>query len=83
MKDILDDFSWHSACPIDDYIGDKHNVRRIAKGSAEMNQFISPRPDSRFLVHIATKALWKWSDDGTYIEPVCEEGVLTEKDLGK
>ena len=81
MKDILDDFSWHSACPIDDYIGCKRNVRRIAKGSPEMAQFICPRPDCRFLVHIATKALWRWSKDGSYIEPVCEEGVLTEKDL--
>jgi len=33
--------------------------------------------DSDFLIHKATKALWKVSDDGESLVPVFEDDILT------
>lgn len=81
MSDILDSFSWHSSFNIDEYIHDKKRITKIASNSPLIADFISVKPDSKYLVHKATKALWRWSDDGSCIEPVFEEDVLNEKDI--
>jgi hypothetical protein len=46
-----------------------------------MNQFIKVASNSNFCIHKATKELWKFSEDGKYIEAVFPDDVLTEEQL--
>jgi hypothetical protein len=82
MKDIFEDFSWHSAFELED--GDlkkKRIIKKVKASKGNMKKFIKASADSDFLIHKATKALWKFSDDGSSIEPVFEEDILTEEDF--
>jgi len=80
MKDILERFTWHSSIGIDDGIKDsKKFISRIGNTKEARGGFVSA--GDNLLIHKSTKALWKISEDGKYIEPVFDEDVLTEEDL--
>ena len=82
MKDIFDDFSWHSGFELDgENISKKKTVKKLGANKNNLKKFVRANKDSNFLVHRATKALWRFSDDGSFIEPVFEEDILTEDEL--
>jgi len=80
MSDVFERFTWHSSIGIDDSIKDsKKFVSRIANTKEAMVGFVVA--GENLLIHKSTKALWKISEDGKYIEPVFDEDILTEDDL--
>jgi hypothetical protein len=80
MRDILESFNWHSSIGIDDTIdGNKKFISRLRNTRKARGLFLSA--GDSLLIHRATKALWKVSDDGKYIEPVFDTDVLSEEDL--
>lgn len=80
--DILKDFSWHSSSGIDNAISKKKLVKKIKASSRSVKKFVRVGgKNGDFLIHKSTKALWKFSDDGSHIEPVFDEDILTEEDL--
>jgi len=82
MEDIFENFSWHSGFDMNgDNLKKKKTVKKLKASTGALKKFIRANQDSDFLIHRATKALWKFSDDGSCIEPVFEEDVLTEDEL--
>ncbi len=81
MNNILDEFQWHSSFPIDEHLQQKKEVRSLVASVKNLKAFSKIRVGSDFLIHKASKALWKMADDGQSIEPVFEEDILTEGDL--
>lgn len=80
--DILEDFQWHSSIGLDEIIvAKKKKVKHIKASSKVMAGFMRVGTDGDYLIHKATKALWKFSKDGSSIEPVFEEDILVEEDL--
>lgn len=80
--DFFEQFSWHSSIGVDDAMqGNKKFVTRLANTKKASMMFISA--GGNLLVHKATQALWKLSDDGKYIEPVFDTDILTDADLEK
>ena len=73
------DFIWHSCM---DDVG-KSNKKVVNKLSVSQmgGKFLRAHKESDFLIHKATKALWRFSEDGKSIEPVFEEDILTEDKL--
>lgn len=69
-------FVWHS-CVGDTLNADKKIIKKISCDSMGTG-FLRASKDSNFLIHKATKALWRFSEDGKSIVPVFEEDVLTE-----
>lgn len=80
MSDVLDGFSWHSAVGASDKIKIKR-VKSMVASDSLLSKFIKVGSDKQFLVHKATKALWAFSEDGSHIEPVFDEDVLTEDEI--
>jgi len=80
MKEIFDNFSWHSSIGIDETVfSDKKFVTRLANTSENLASFFAAGDD--LLIHKTTKALWRVSDDNATIEPVFGSDILTEDDL--
>jgi len=80
MRDIFEMFDWHSGIGIDDaLVNNRKFVTRMANTRRARSHFITA--GDNLLVHRATKALWRISDDGNSIEPVFETDVLSEDDL--
>jgi hypothetical protein len=80
MKDMFDNFCWHSSIGIDDVVDNNRNfVTRIANTKRARSQFITA--GENLLIHKLTEALWKISDDKKTIEPVFGSDILTEDDL--
>ena len=81
MEDFFTDFHWHSAVGIDNSIKKAKIIDRLPRNKEVLAKFIRERDDSNFLIHKASKALWKFSKDGNYIEPVFSDDILTEDKL--
>ena len=80
MKDFFEQFSWHSCIGVDDAVGgSKKFVTRLANTKRSSGLFIAA--GGNLLIHKATQALWKLSEDGKFIEPVFDTDILTESDL--
>jgi len=80
MNDIFEGFSWHSCIGIDFALdGSKEFATRLPKTARTMDMFASGGGDS--LIHKTTKALWRVSEDGNYIEPTHATDILTAEDL--
>jgi len=78
--DIFESFHWHSAIGIDAELdGRKKFVTRVPNTRKARSMFTAS--GSNLLIHKATKALWKVSDDEQTIEPVFSTDVLNENDL--
>jgi len=74
---FFDQFCWHSSIGIDTVCdGDKRFFSRVANSKKARINFIAA--GDSLLVHKATQALWKISDDGKFIEPVYDDDILTE-----
>lgn len=83
MADYFSDFSWHSSIGIDGSIqGQKKFYTKLPNTKKARELFITAS-DSSLLIHKATQALWKISDDGNAIVPVFDTDILTEEDLKK
>ena len=79
MNDIFDGFAWHSAIGIDEtLVGNKRFVTKVPNTKKARSMFAQA---GDLLIHKTTKSLWKFSDDGTSIEPVFSSDVLTEEEL--
>ena len=84
MQDFnFNDFSWHSAIAPDSNIVNNKKIKQITASDQNLQCFSLFQPQSKLLIHKATKALWKFSDDGNYIYPVFAQDILTSKDLEK
>lgn len=81
MKDILKDFLWHSSFDLDDFLHDKKKVVKISSRKVIASDFLTAKKDCNYLIHKSSKALWRWSKDRKYIEPVFEEDILTSGDF--
>ncbi len=81
MKDVLSNFQWHSSFPLDETINKKKKITKIAKTKANLEKFSKVRTASEFLIHKSSKALWRMSSDGSFIEPVFEGDILAKEDL--
>jgi hypothetical protein len=80
MRDILESFEWHSSIGIDSSIEDsKRFVTKLANNDKNKRNFVAS--GGNLLIHKATKALWKISEDKKSIEPVFDADVLLEDDL--
>jgi len=80
--DILEDFQWHSSISLDkNVVAKKKKVKNIKASSKVIAGFMRVGADGDYLIHKATKALWKFSEDGSHIEPVFEEDILVDEDL--
>jgi len=80
MDKIFEDFHWHSSIGIDDALGsDKKFVTRLKNTKKARMNFVTAGDD--LLIHRATQALWRISEDGNCIEPVFGSDILTEDDL--
>jgi len=78
-KDVLNDFTWHSALGIDCALDGKRFVTRLRKSRKILSMFEASGND--LLIHKTTRCLWKISDDKKHIEPVFGNDVLTEDEV--
>lgn len=81
MVDFFNDYKWHSSLELGSNMQGKRIVRKLRASSQNVNRFIKLASDSNFCIHKATKELWRFSEDGKYIEPVFPDDVLTEDQL--
>jgi hypothetical protein len=80
MSEFLSGFCWHSSIGIDETVADhKKFVTRLPNSRKARANFVMA--GENLLVHKATQALWKISDDQKSIEPVFATDVLTDEDL--
>ena len=78
--EFFDNFSWHSAVPLDSSIKYKNNkVSSIENTKFARSKFIAS--GDSLLIHKAKQALWKISEDGSQIEAVFESDVLEPEDF--
>ena len=78
MNDFFDQFSWHSSIGISEALGsDKEFVTRLPNTKKAHKVFAFAGSGNNLLIHKTTKALWKVSDDKSYIEPVFPTDILT------
>ena len=78
---FFNDYKWHSSLELGDNIKGKRIIRRLTASRQNSAHFIRLAKDSDYCIHKATKELWKFSDDGKYIEAVFPDDVLTEEQL--
>lgn len=80
MKDFLDGFAWHSSIGIDVTASDNKKFHtKFANTKKAREYFLTA--GNNMLVHKATNALWRISDDKKSIVPVFDTDVLSEQDL--
>ena len=80
MKDMFEDFCWHSSIGIDDSLNDnKRFVTRVANTPRYRDQFIVA--GENLLIHKVTQALWRINDDQKTIEPVFGSDIISQEDL--
>ncbi len=80
-NEMFDNFFWHSSIGIDETINTDRFVTKLAYTDSNLSEFIARGDD--LLIHKATKALWKKSEDGLSIEAVFSSDVLTSEELEK
>ena len=78
---FFDDYKWHSSLELGSGIKGKKIIRKLTASRSNMSRFIRIAGNSNYCIHKATKELWKFSDDGQYIEPVFNEDVITAEQL--
>lgn len=84
MQDFdFNSFSWHSAIAPDQSIVNNQKIKEIIASDQNLQSFSLFQPNSQLLIHKATKALWRFSNDGKTIYPVFAQDILTTKDLEK
>lgn len=84
MQDFnFNDFSWHSALAPDENIVNNQKIKTLVANTENLQSFSLFQPQSKLLIHKATKALWRFSEDGETIQPVFAQDILTTKDLEK
>ena len=80
MKNVFDEFYWHSAIGIDEELNvNKNFVVKMANTDNNRSNFI--QAGDNLLVHKTTQALWRITDDMDSIEPVFGSDILTEDDI--
>ena len=79
--DFFDDYNWHSSLELGSDIKGKKIVKRITASRKNTNRFIRIARNSDYCIHKSTKQLWKFSEDGKYIEAVFPDDILVEEDL--
>lgn len=79
--DFFEEFQWHSSLELNENVKGKKIIRKLTASKRNQSHFIRIASDSNFLIHKSTKELWKMSDDGSMIEPVFPDDVLTEENL--
>ena len=73
-------FQWHSSVGFDTVLSPKKRIiKKIANTLDARSQFLVA--SDNFLVHKATHALWKVSEDGKSIEALFDDDVLTSDQL--
>jgi len=80
-KDMYEDFQWHSATGITKDFGKMQSINKLEASDSNIGKFIRGSNDSDYLVHKTTYSLWKFSEDGSIIEPVFDEDVLCEENM--
>ena len=78
---FFEDYKWHSALELGEGIRGKRIVRRVTASRQNQSRFIRIAKDSDYCIHKATKELWKFSEDGKYIEAVFPDDVITSDQL--
>ena len=78
---FFDEYKWHSSLELGEGIQGKKIIRKITASRQNQSRFIRIAGNSKYLIHKATKELWKMSDDGKYIEAVFPDDVLLEEQL--
>lgn len=78
---FFDDYKWHSSLELGQGIKGKKIIKKLTASRQNSSRFIRIASNSNYCIHKATKELWKFSDDGKYIEAVFPDDVLTEEQL--
>ena len=78
---FFDEYKWHSSLELGEGIQGKKIVRRLTASRQNLSRFIRIAGNSSYLIHKATKELWKMADDGKSIEAVFPDDVLSEEQL--
>lgn len=78
---FFDDYKWHSSLELGQGIKGKKIIRKLTASRNNANHFIRIASNSNYCIHKATKELWRFSEDGKYIEAVFPDDVLTEEQL--
>ena len=81
MKGIIESFEWHSSLGIPDDLLGVRKLHKVANIAENRKRFI--KAGDNFLVHKATRALWKISKDGKSIEALFDSDLLEEEDEKK
>lgn len=78
---FFDDYKWHSSLELGQGIKGKKIIKKLTASRQNASHFIRIASNSNYCIHKSTKELWKFSDDGKYIEAVFPDDVLTEEQL--
>lgn len=78
---FFDEYKWHSSLELGEGIKGKKIVRKLTASRQNLSRFIRIASNSNYLIHKATKELWKMSDDGKCIEAVFNDDILAEEQL--
>lgn len=79
--DFFENYHWHSSLELNEDIRGKKIIHSLTATQKNKDRFLKIASNSNFLIHKATKELWRISEDGTKIEPVFPDDVLTEDNL--
>lgn len=79
--DFFKDYNWHSSLQLGQGIKGKRIIRKLTASRQNSSKFIRIASNSNYCIHKSTKELWKFSDDGKYIEAVFPDDILTEEQL--
>lgn len=80
MKDIINEFDWHSALGFEYSDDEKKKISKLPNVKKARKMFIAS-DDGTTLIHKTSQCLWKVSEDGQSIEAVFDSDVLTEDDM--
>ena len=75
---FFNEYNWHSSLELGKDIKGKKIIKRLNATKNNSSHFIKIASNSNYCIHKATKELWKFSDDGKYIEAVFPDDLLTE-----
>lgn len=79
--DFFDNYKWHSSLELGQGIKGKKIIKKLTASRQNSSRFIRIASNSNYCIHKATKELWKFSEDGKYIEAVFPDDILTEEQL--
>lgn len=77
---MMEDFVWHSSVGMEFAVHKSSLCDKLPRTAGIMASFVSSS-DSKLLIHKASHALWKISEDGEHVEAVTAADVLSKDEF--